>query len=481
MPNYDWSDDGYFPTETRDLKRIRRVLIITMLLNFLATAVKLAAGLATGAISIVADAMDSFFDGVSNVVGLTGLHIAKKPPDADHPYGHRKYETIAALTIAFLLFLTTWQLLQTAWDRFREGAEPSVNIWTLGAMILSMLIQAGTSFYEMRAGQRLNSEVLIADARHTRASILVSLSVLGGLLFVQLGYPQADALIAAVVALVIAKIGIDILRETLPVLVDQAPLDPGKIAEVVSSVGGVESFHRVRSRGAQDSVAVDLHVRVSPDKTMQAADAIASEVRRRLLAVEGIRDVTVHVEAQRERSSNESDIFASLTQAAAELGLVIHESGLHRLDGHLFLEFHVGVNPSLTLGEAHELVDHLEREIRIRAPEIEEVYSHIELSSTLIEEGERVPQQLASRIQHEVERIVNTIPSVNDPHNIIVRQAGVQSDRLHIFLECTISPDTPLVSAHDLSTQIEREILSTLGGEADVFIHLEPPDQVRPA
>ncbi len=222
MPGYNWLDDGYFSTEKRDLKQIRWVLILTMALNFIAMGIKLVAGLLTGSLSMVADGLDSFFDGLSNIVGLGGLYAAGKPPDADHPYGHRKFETVAALSISFLLFLTCWQLLQTAWSRFNQDIHPEVNYWTILAMLLSILIQAGTSIYELRAGRRLKSEVLVADAMHTRASILVSISVMVGLFFVWLGYPQADTLLAVFVALVIAKIGVDILRETLPVLVDRA-------------------------------------------------------------------------------------------------------------------------------------------------------------------------------------------------------------------------------------------------------------------
>ena len=476
MPRYNWVDDGYFPTEKRDLTSIRRVLVISMLLNFLATAIKLVAGISTGAISIVADGLDSLFDGISNLVGLAGLHVAGKPPDAEHPYGHRKFETIAALIIAFLLFLTSWQLLQTAWEHLKSGAAPEVNVWTLGAMILTMLIQAGTSYYELRAGRRLHSEVLVADANHTRASIFVSLSVLVGLVLVRLGFPQADAILAGFVALVIAKIGVDILREILPVLVDQAAVDPNNIAETVSMVGGVESFHRVRSRGTPDSAAVDLHVRVSPEKSMQEADAIVSEVRRRLLSLEGVNDVTVHAEAQRELTSDEGEIFTVLNHAASELGLVIHESGVYRIEGNLYLEMHVGVDTFLTLGEAHDLVDRLEGEMRSRLPEIKDVYSHIETSSMRIEDGHHVPEVQVQEIITNIDQIVAAIPSIENPHNIIIRQAGNRSDRLHIFLECTISPDTPLQDAHDLSTRLERELLSNVGGIADVFVHLEPPE-----
>jgi len=480
MPHYDWADDGYFVTDNRDLGQIKRVLVVTMLLNFLATAIKLFAGLTTGALSVVADGLDSLFDGLSNVVGLAGLYVASKPPDAEHPYGHRKFETIAALSISFLLFLTCLQLLQTAWERLRSGAAPEVNIWVVVAMLFSMLVQAGTSFYELRQGRRLKSEILVADALHTRASILVSLSVLIGLGLVSLGYGQADALLAGIVALVIAKIGVDILRETIPVLVDQAIIDPQKIAEIVRQVGGVESFHRVRSRGAAGSGAVDLHVRISPEKTVQQADAIASEIRQRLLALESVNDVTVHMEAQRSPNLAAQNLFALLSQAAGELGVVIHESWVQRVDGNLYMEVHVGVDPQLTLGEAHFLVDQLENAIRQRAPQLSEVHTHIEMANREVLEGDPVSADLEQRVRQAVNQIVDSIPSLNYPHNIIVRRNRGRNSGLNqgysVSLECTVDADTPVTDAHQLSTLLERELSSHLDNIVDVFVHLEPPD-----
>ena len=475
MPRFNWLDDGYFATEKRDLNQIRWVLIITMLLNFLAMGIKLVAGLLIGSLSMVADGLDSFFDGLSNVVGLGGLYVAGKPPDADHPYGHRKFETVAALSISFLLFLTCWQLLQTAWNRLGQDISPEVNYWTIIAMLLSIAIQGGTSIYELRAGRRLKSEVLVADAMHTRASILVSFSVLIGLLFVRLGYPQADTLLAVFVAVVIAKIGIDILRETLPVLVDQAAVDPQEIAEVVSGVGGVESFHRVRSRGAEGSAAVDLHLRVSPDKTLQEADAIAHEVRRQLLNLENVNDVTVHLEAQRQEKSDAADIFAIVKHAAEELGLTIHESWAHRVDGRLSIEIHVGVDPWVSLGEAHDQVERLEREVRLRIPEVSEVHTHIEMATKGVQVGDRVSEELEQMVIDEIHRVVASMPSLDNPHNIIVRHNRGEGDDYFVSLECAIAPETPVSDAHQLSTALERELSSRLDGVVAVLVHLEPP------
>jgi len=474
MKKLNWPDDGYFVTETRDLSNIRRVLIVTMLLNFVATGVKLAAGIATGALSILADSLDSLFDGLSNVVGLAGLYAAAKPPDAEHPYGHRKFETIAALSIAFLLFLSCYQLLMSAWERLGSQFIPDINTWTAGAMLLSMVIQFATSWYELREGRRLKSEILVADALHTRASILVSGSVLAGLVVVRLGFPQADPILAVFVAVMIAKIGVDILRETLPVLVDRAALDPNDIAEIVGSVKGVESFHRVRSRGAEGSAAVDLHLRVSPHKTIREADAIASEVRRRLLELDSITDVTVHLEVQRSPQEGEVDLFTALKQLADEMGLTIHESWAHRLNDALIVEAHVGVDPSLTLGQAHSLMDRFERELRHRMPQVDAVHTHIEMATTQVSEVARVSQAIESQVQDEVEKLVAGLPGVENPHNLIVRSNREETGQYYVSLECDVSADTPISEAHYLSSMIEHELSRRLPGVVDVFVHLEP-------
>jgi cation diffusion facilitator family transporter len=451
------------------------VLVITMLLNFAATLIKVTAGLTTGALSVVADGLDSLFDGLSNVAGLAGMFVASKPPDAEYPYGHRKFETIAALVIALLLFITCWQLASAAIERLRQPEAPTVNIWVISAMLLGMAIQAGTSIYELRQGRRLNSEILIADALHTRASILVSASVLVGLLLVRLGYPLADPLLTLFVAVMIAKIGVDILRENIPVLVDRAAVDPKQIAAVTGSVPGVLSFHRVRSRGAQGSAAVDLHVRVSPQLTVQQANAIGDEVRRRLLAVDGINDVTVHLEAERQASASAADIYAILQHTASELGLRVHEAWTRRLDGHLVLETHIGVDPSLTLGAAHELVDQLERSLRQRLPELEDVHTHIEMASDAVLELDHVPLELERNVRQVIEQIVANMPEVSSPHNLIVRSSPGEPDVYTISVECKVSADMPLPEAHRLSTEIERSLSERLPGAAEIMVHLEPP------
>jgi cation diffusion facilitator family transporter len=280
-------------------RAITRVLWITMALNLVATAAKLIVGYWTGSLSLIADGFDSVFDSASNVIGLVGIRLAARPADDDHPYGHRKAETMTALFISSLLFLTAWELIGSAVERLRNPSliALTVNAWSFGALLVSILVHLTVVWYELRAGRRLHSDVLVADALHTRADIFVSLSVVAGLIAVKLGYPIFDPILAIVVALLIAKIGIDIIREGSPTLMDKVAVPADQIKETALLVPGVVACHKVRSRGHATAVYVDLHIQVDPAMSIQQAHAIAHEVQRRVCEQFAyVQDATIHVE-----------------------------------------------------------------------------------------------------------------------------------------------------------------------------------------
>ena len=283
----------------KDWKAVRRVLWITMGLNLVATAAKLIVGYQTGALSLIADGFDSVFDSLANVVGLVGVSLAARPADKDHPYGHRKAETMTALIISSLLFLTAWELAKSAVERLRDPSlvQAEVNAWSFGALVVSIVIHMTVVWYELRAGRRLHSDVLVADALHTRADILVSLSVIGGLIAVQLGFLLADPILALIIAFVIAKIGIDIIRESTPTLMDKAPIAAPPIEQVVRSVPGVLGCHQARSWGHETAVYLDLHIQVDPAASVEQAHGIAHQVKRQLQEqFPQVEDATIHIE-----------------------------------------------------------------------------------------------------------------------------------------------------------------------------------------
>lgn len=455
----------------RDYTEIQRVLVITFILNLLATLAKLGVGLWTGTLSLIADGLDTLFDGLSNIIGVIAVRISSQPPDQEHPYGHRKYETLAALFIAAALLITAWELGSSAIARLFNPQPVHFHWWSVAALLFGSLIQAITGIWELHKARQLESEVLLADARHTLASIGVSATVLIGLALVWLGYGWADPAVALLVALFIAKIGVDTVRENVPALVDRAPLSAENIGAIVAAVQGVESYHRIRSRGPSDHVAIDLHVRVAPNLSMQDANAIGDEVRRRLLALPGVDDVTVHIEAQRGPESA-ADLYTATRLAAQEIGLSIHEYWVQENEQQkLSLHLHVGVDPNSTMHEAHELVDRLEQELLARRPELQAIHSHIESANTEILPSARVSSGLYQRIHDQIVEATAAIPALSNPHNIQVRQV---EGKLFISLEVWVDGNLPVMQAHELSTQLQESIRATVANTGEVLIHLEP-------
>jgi len=299
------------PPPTVRARAIERVLVLTLGLNLGAAAVKLAAGWLSGSLALTAGGVDSVVDGAANVFGMVAMRTAARPPDADHPYGHRKFETLVAAVIAVLLFITcgrlVWSAVQNIADLATGGTGPRVNLFALVSPALAFAFNAVASSYEARWGTRLGSELLIADAGHTRADAAVSLALVGGLAAVWLGYPLADPILALAIAGVIARTGAGIVRSTSAVLADAAVLDPDEIARVATAVPGVAGTHKIRSRGPADAVSIDLHVQVHPEMTIARAHAIGHAVADRLKGhFDGVTEVMVHVEPAAE--GGDSDV-----------------------------------------------------------------------------------------------------------------------------------------------------------------------------
>jgi cation diffusion facilitator family transporter len=278
-------------------RNIRVVLVQVLALNLLVAAAKLAYGLMTGAISMVADGIHSLMDSSSNVIGLVGTAIAARPPDPGHPYGHRKFEVIAALGITFLLFLACYEILTGSVARLMTPKPPVVTEASFAIMIATILINTFVTIYESRRGRALRSPILVADSLHTRSDIYASLAVLTGLAGVTLGRPIFDPLAAFVVVGLIARAGYRIVASSLDVLADARVYSPEEIAAAAMQVPGVIDCHDVRTRGLPDHVHLDFHLTVAPHTPTSESHAIAHRVIDTIQGrFPGIRDVTPHVE-----------------------------------------------------------------------------------------------------------------------------------------------------------------------------------------
>ncbi len=284
-------------------RTVRQVLIITLLLNLSVVGLKGVVGWWTGSLSLMADALHSVTDSANNVLGLATNQLADPHPDRDHPYGHHKFEAVGALGIAAFLGIACFEILKTTLERIFSGASlVTMSQPALWIMLAVLGINIFVAFYERRVGRRLNSKILIADAKHTMSDVWITITVLGGLIGVWKGLLWLDMVLAFPVALLVFKSGWEVLRENLPWLVDEMAIAPEAIHKQVMQVPGVINCHDIASRGLLGrQVFIDMHLVVEPTNVSEAHE-ITEEIETRLEHLYGPARITIHIEPYSYRS-----------------------------------------------------------------------------------------------------------------------------------------------------------------------------------
>lgn len=273
-------------------------------MNWGVAVAKIVVGLVVGRITIIADGLHSLLDGINNVIGIVAIAMAAKPPDENHPYGHRKFENVAAMFIGGLIVLIAWEIgghvVRTFWHRWQAGdwqslAEGPTLDWLFALVLLAtMSCNVVVALYERRHGERLSSVLLKADAAHTMSDTLVTGFSLASLFLGSLIW-WADPLLACGVLYFLARTAWGIISENLPAFTDRALLDPSDIRRIAMSVEGVQGTHRVRSHGALNDVHLDLNIVVAEDLTAAQVEEIERAVRQALRdAFPGLTLIGIH-------------------------------------------------------------------------------------------------------------------------------------------------------------------------------------------
>jgi cation diffusion facilitator family transporter len=269
-----------------------------LLLNLGVATAKIAFGYASGAISILSDGFHSLTDAASNVAGLVGVQAAQRPPDEDHPYGHRKYETVAAAAVTIFLLLLVIEVVRNAFNHLTGRTLPhEISIASFVVMLVTVAVNLLVVAYESREAERLGSEVLMADAMQTRGDVWSSLTVIAALVGARAGVPILDPLAALVVAAFIGYAGYQVARATTGILSDRIVIADADLEREVLAVPGVLGCHRIRTRGSADHVFLDLHVWMPADMKLTDAHDLSHVVKDRLMArYPQIADAVIHIE-----------------------------------------------------------------------------------------------------------------------------------------------------------------------------------------
>lgn len=289
-----------------NFRKIKKVLWIIMFANIGVAVAKIIMGTIINSSSMTADGFHSITDGSSNVIGLIGIGIAAKPIDEDHPYGHRKYETLTGLFIVAMLVFLGLKIITSGVTKIMNPVKPEVTIESLVVMIITLCINIFVAKYEHRKGVELNSTILISDSMHTKSDIYVTIGVIATLVAVKLGVPPiVDGIASLIVAGFILHAAYEIFKEASNILVDSKAIDIGKIEEIVINEEGVKGVHKIRSRGTIDDMHIDMHIladsQMNLEETHRLTHKIQDDLRNKLNANV---DVIVHLEPYHENNTN---------------------------------------------------------------------------------------------------------------------------------------------------------------------------------
>lgn len=276
---------------------VRRVFLGLLVANLAVVSAKLVIGLKAGSLAVLGDAVHSSVDAINNVIFIALMGLAGRGPDEDHPYGHSKFEVLGALGILVFLSVSCFELLKNALAGLVRGAAPpELTLLDLYLLALTLGVNVWVAWYEARRGRELASDLLLADAAHTRVDVFITLGVILSGVLSRRGIRAVDPVIAIVITGLIARIGWQIFQRAVPVLVDQVARHPEAIRRSAESVEGVRSAYSIRSRSAAGVVFAELTIGVRGSLAVERAHEIADAVERRLRDELSLDEVVVHIE-----------------------------------------------------------------------------------------------------------------------------------------------------------------------------------------
>jgi cation diffusion facilitator family transporter len=269
-----------------------------MFANLSVALLKIIIGTAIKSTSMTADGFHSLTDGSSNIIGIIGISLAAKPMDKDHPYGHRKFETLAGLSIGGILAIIGGKIVIEAAMRFINPVVPHITLDSLIALVITLCINVFVFSYEYNQGKKLKSYILLSDSLHTKSDIYVSIGVVITLLCVKLGLPPViDPITSLIVSGFIFHSAYEIFKSSGSILVDRAVIDTDKIKELTLEFEEVKGVHKIRSRGSDDDMYIDMHILTEPHMSIEKShDLIHSIEDKMKREISSNLQIFVHLE-----------------------------------------------------------------------------------------------------------------------------------------------------------------------------------------
>lgn len=449
----------------------RRTALASVGAACLLIAIKLSAGVASGSLGLVSEAVHSGTDLVAALLTLFAVGYAGRPADRGHPYGHGKAEHLAALAEASVLVAVSFGIAALASARLVGVVEIGVETrwWTFLAVGAVIAVDSSRTLVSLRTGRRYRSAALLSNALHFGSDLAGTIAVLAGLIAAALGWPQGDSIAALFVAALVVAAAARLIRRNVDVLMDRAPADATEAARqaIREQVPGV-TLHRLRLRTAAGRHFVDVVIAVSPAAAVAqghaAADAVEEAVRRALPGA----DVVVHVEPER---AGEAELRERAQAAAMHVPRVreIHNVNVLTVDGRTEISLHLKLPGSLSLREAHGVAEEVERAILEALPEVDAVQTHLEPLAEAA--AGRRPE--AMDVERDAEAVLRIVREETGSPPRSLRFLETEEGRV-AFLTLRLDPSSDLAKAHATASAVEERIHRERPEIVEVHVHTEP-------
>jgi cation diffusion facilitator family transporter len=447
------------PSKVAKVRRLERspalVALVSVGIGVALVLAKLVVGVLTGSLGILSEAAHSFLDLAASAFTLLAVRTSRKPADSEHPYGHGRTENLAAFAEGVLLIVTAVGIAFEAIRRLLAGGS-TVNPagYAFALLIATLVIEAGRAAILRRVGRLVSSEAMLADATNRLSDVLATIGVLAGLLGVRMGVLWADSVAALFVSLIIARAAALLIWRSGDILIDRAPAGAERqLRAAINDVSGVREVRSVRVRRSGPNLIGDASVATGRMLSLEAAGALADEVKSRARSVLPTLDLAVLVEGQEQRA----DLVERIHAAAARNGGVrdLHNVTVEReADGSLHLTMHAKLPGDMSLTKASNASASLERALRTELPDATRIDIHLEPMEPTVVRGEDVTErraQLAARMRE----IVTSHPEVR--HCVDVELSD-RHQRIHAHVVAEVAGDISLEQAHRIETELEEQI-----------------------
>lgn len=434
------------------------------------TASKLIVGVLTNSIGIISEAIHSLLDFISAILTFFAVKFGDRPADDSHPYGHGKIESVSAFITTGLLFFTSGWIIYEAIHRLVYGGREVEATWyAFAVIIVSIVIDISRSRALLKVAKKTNSQALEADALHFTSDVWSSLVVLLGLVFVSIGFNGADAIAAICVALFVMKVGYNLGKRTIDVLVDAAPEGSCVLVRsIVERVDGVIKVERVRVRPIGSNVFIDILILINRKLSVSRTQEIIKKIEESVHLEFSGADIVTH--AQPIQLTNET-VVESIQALALKKELSIHDIIVDEMGSIKYVSYHLELPEKMTVEQVHRIATELENDIR------EEFGGDIELNTHIepLKEDSVLSEKISSIDFDRIMKIINDIDGkVNELkylHNILIRK---MNGGFFVSLHCISPRDLDLESAHEASNRFEYLIREQMSEIKRVVVHIEP-------